>query len=71
MIHGKASSYNKGCHCTDCTRAHRYANAERSGAAPHGETFDYDWLILNVPIAVIMRRAFTDEAAIAVAATMP
>lgn len=65
-IHGRATAYtNQGCRCPDCTRAYRFARADEQGRTPHGEWYDRDWVVLNMPIAVIMRQAFSDEEAIA------
>lgn len=71
MIHGKDGTYNKGCHCNDCKRAHRYAQAEYNGRTPEPENYNDDWLVINLPIAVMMRKAFTDEEAIASLAALP
>jgi hypothetical protein len=57
MVHGTVESYCHNCRCPDCARAHEVANR--------------DWVVMNLPLAVIMRQAFSDDEAIAVAAQMP
>jgi hypothetical protein len=57
MVHGTVESYLHQCRCSDCKRAYEVANR--------------DWVVMNLPLAVIMRKAFSDEEAIGVAAQMP